>query len=126
MKLKVFLVEDNADARFLLACVLEAAGHEVRVAGTMQAALHDFAQWRGDVLICDIGLPDGSGWELLRELRRRGESPYAIAMSGFGQSDDIAASLDAGFRHHLVKPIEADLLERLIEVARVERDAGSE
>lgn len=123
-QLKIFLVEDNADARFLLTCLLEGAGHEVRGAATTQAALRELAQWRCDVLVSDIGLPDGNGCELIQELRRRGDTPYGIAMSGFGTSDDVAASLAAGFRHHLVKPIEADALERLVQAARDELGAG--
>jgi CheY-like chemotaxis protein len=116
-KLNVFLVEDNADTRFLITYLLEQAGYEVHEAATMQAALRGYPQWRSEVLLSDIGLPDGTGCQLLEELRRNGEAPYAIAMSGFGTSSDVAASLAAGFRHHLVKPIETTTLERLLEQA---------
>lgn len=124
MKLKVFVVEDNADARLLLTYLLQDAGHEVRSAATVRDALDGFAAWHGDVLVSDVGLPDGTGWELLRELRRRGEAPYGIAMSGYGADGDVAESLGAGFRHHLIKPIETALLEGLIESARSELEAG--
>lgn len=118
--LKIFLVEDNEDTRVVLAQLLRFEGYEVQTAGTMQAALRDFPLFGGAVLLSDLGLPDGDGWELLRALRRSGRTPYAIAMSGFGTLADVAASTDAGYRHHLVKPIELDRLEQLLEEARQE------
>ena len=116
-KLSVFLVEDNADTRFLMAYLLAEAGYEVHEAGTMQAALRDYPDRHADVLVSDISLPDGTGCELLQELRRKGHSPYAIAVSGFGTSRDIQASFVAGFRHHLIKPIEIKVLEQVLEQA---------
>lgn len=118
--LKVFLVEDNPDTRLMLAQVLEIDGFDVRTAGTMHAALQEFPIFGGEVLLTDLGLPDGDGWELLRQLQRAGSLPFAIAMSGFGTLSDIAASKAAGFRHHLVKPFELDALGHLLEEARLE------
>jgi CheY-like chemotaxis protein len=117
---KVFLVEDNEDTRLVLAQLLEATGYEVHTAASVQAALREFPLSSSEVLLSDLGLPDGSGWDLLRALRQAGSSPYAIAMSGYGTLADVAASRDAGFRHHLVKPIELDVLERLLKEAREE------
>lgn len=117
---KVFLVEDNPDTRLMLAQVLEGDGYEVRTAGTMQAALREFAQFGGEVLLTDLGLPDGDGWELLRRLAHAGSRPFAIAMSGFGTLSDVAASKAAGFRHHLVKPFELNTLSQLLDEARLE------
>lgn len=119
-RLKVFLVEDQEDTRFVLAYLLRNAGYEVREARTVKAALQEFAPSGSEVLVSDVGLPDGSGCELIRQLRQAGAAPYAIAMSGFGRSSDVAASLAAGFRHHLVKPIELEKLEQLLEEASVE------
>jgi CheY-like chemotaxis protein len=74
------------------------------------------------VLISDLGLPDGSGWELLGRLPA--EPPiFAVAISGFGLRADRERSRAAGFRHHLVKPVDAERLERVLEEARRERDA---
>jgi CheY-like chemotaxis protein len=120
--LNVFLVEDNEDTRLVLAQLLEATGCEVHVAGSMQAALREFPLFSSAVLLSDLGLPDGDGWTLLRALRQDGWSPYAIAMSGFGTLADVAASRAAGFRHHLVKPVEWDALERLLDDVRQEID----
>ena len=68
----------------------------------------------------DIGLPDGNGWELIEEM---GESrpAYAIAMSGYGMRADLNRSAEAGFRHHLIKPISAKKLDTLLKVAAAER-----
>jgi CheY-like chemotaxis protein len=115
--LKLFLVDDNDDTRHLLTQLLQASGYEVRTAATKTDALRDFPPFGADVLLTDIGLPDGDGWELLRELTDAGLSPYAIAMSGFGALSDLAASKRAGFRHHLVKPIELGALERVLQEA---------
>lgn len=118
--LKVLVVEDNPDTRLMLALLLEGDGHDVHTAGSKQAALREFASCARDVLLSDLGLPDGNGWELMRELRQAGLSPFAIAMSGFGTLADVAASRQAGFRHHLVKPIDVYALEQLLEEARRE------
>lgn len=117
---KIFVVDDNKDTLHLLACLLEGAGFEVRCTGTMQAALLEFPEFGSQLLLSDIGLPDGDGWELLRQLGQAGLHPYAIAMSGFGTPADHAASARAGFRHHMVKPIDLDALERVLDEARRE------
>ena len=74
-----------------------------------------------DVLLSDIGLPDGDGWELLRALREGGCPPaYAIAMSGFGMSADHVRSQEAGYRHHLLKPFDPEALDAMLEEAVAE------
>lgn len=113
-KPRVFVVEDNEDTRFLLQHLLEQSGYDVRAAGCMHEALAEWKAFGGEVLVSDVGLPDGSGRELVRRLHESGEHPYAIAMSGYGTPRDVAASLDSGFRHHLVKPVEMGALEHLI------------
>ena len=122
--LKVFLVEDNEDTRLVLALLLQSTGCEVSSAGSMNGAIEDVALFDCDLLLSDLGLPDGNGWDLLQLLQRKGRMPYAIAMSGFGGMADIAASKNAGFRHHLVKPVDWDTLERLLEDVRQEIDGA--
>lgn len=112
--LRIFLVEDDDDTRDVMATILECGGHQVRAVGSVQTALREFAPGASDVLLSDIGLPDGSGLDLMRELRKRGDVPYAIALSGFGSPGDRASSAAAGFQHHLVKPFDFDTLERLL------------
>jgi CheY-like chemotaxis protein len=114
--LRVFIVENHEDTRFLLGLLLEQLGHTVMSAATLQQALAALPEARCDVLISDIGLPDGNGWELMTKLGE--ERPrYAIAMSGFGMSSDRQRSLNAGYRHHLLKPVEPNQLENLLDEA---------
>ena len=118
-QLRVFIVENHDDTRFLLGMLLEQLGHIVFSAASVQQALDALPAADCDVLISDIGLPDGDGWELLKRLGS--ERPrYAVAMSGFGMSSDRANSLAAGYRHHLLKPIELMQLERLLDEAAAE------
>ena len=118
-RLRIFIVENHDDTRFLLRWLLEFAGHEVHEAATLASAVQRLPESASDVLITDIGLPDGTGWDLLQALPGR-VPPYSIAMSGYGTSQDVIRSQQAGFRHHLVKPVEPELLERLLAEAAEE------
>lgn len=109
------MVENHDDTRVLLCILLEQMGHTVKTAASMNEALRELPRSHWDVLISDIGLPDGDGWELMRRLERR--PPYAIAMSGLGMNGDRARSREAGFRHHLVKPTGPEQLAVILEGA---------
>ena len=115
-KLRIFIVENHDDTRYLLGLLLEQLGHTVHAVATIAEALEEAGTGEWDMLISDIGLPDGSGWDLLKALDDRAPS-YAIAMSGFGMVSDRQKSLAAGFRHHLLKPVEPNQLERLLDEA---------
>ena len=121
-KLRILVVENHDDTRFLLGLLLEQLGHTVQAAATMSEALDEAGSGDFDVLLSDIGLPDGNGWELLASLGDRAP-PYAVAMSGFGMPSDRQKSLAAGYRHHLLKPVEPDQLEKLLDEAASEIDA---
>ena len=114
--MRIFVVENHEDTRFLLCLLLEQLGHTVLSAPSLAAALETIPAAHCDVLISDIGLPDGNGWDLMTRLGDD-RPPYAIAMSGFGMSSDHQRSLNAGYRHHLLKPVEPDQLERLLDEA---------
>ncbi len=114
--LRIFIVENHDDTRFLLGLLLEQLGHTVFSAPSLGAALAAIPAARCDVLISDIGLPDGNGWELMTRLGDT-RPPYAIAMSGFGMSSDRHRSLGVGYRHHLLKPVEPNQLEDLLDEA---------
>lgn len=114
--LRVFVVENHDDTRMLLCLLLEHMGHTVVAAGSMREALQKIPESRCDVLISDIGLPDGDGWELMHRLEGQ-RPPFAIAMSGRGLADDSARSRAAGFRHHLVKPTGTEHIAELLERA---------
>jgi len=114
--MRIFIVENHDDTRFLLALLLEQLGHTVLTATTLAGALEAIPNADPDLLISDIGLPDGDGWQLLTRLGNA-RPPYAIAMSGFGQLSDRQRSLAAGYRHHLLKPVEPNRLETLLDEA---------
>ncbi len=116
--LEILVVENHPDTLRYLRMYLENLGHSVRAASTVEEALEKLTEQMCDVLISDIGLPDGSGWELL-EKAHLPASVYAIAMSGFGMGSDHSRSKAAGFRHHLIKPFTPDALDaHLLEAAR--------
>ena len=116
--LKIFVVENHADTLQCLAQYLQAAGHTVATAPTMTQALETLPSTPCDVLLSNLRLPDGSGWELLR-IVRLSQPVYAIALSGLGTKADHARSQEAGFRRHLLKPFPlADLDHALAEAAR--------
>jgi hypothetical protein len=112
-RLNILIVEDHEDTAQTLCASLVARGHRVRVAGAVGAALREAAADPCELLISDVGLPDGSGLDLLRQMQ---PSPTlgAIAMSGFGMEDDLVRSRDAGFTRHLTKPVDFGLLEETI------------
>jgi signal transduction histidine kinase len=113
---RILVADDNRDAAESLAMLLEMAGHEVRVAHLGQAAVSLAQVFRPDTALLDIGMPDMSGYEVAENLRRE---PWAagiqlIALTGWGQESDRRRALEAGFDHHLVKPIDPDQLVGLM------------
>ena len=117
---RVLVVDDHQDTTESLRLLLNREGHEVCVAGSVAEALELAETFEFDVLISDIGLPDGSGTHLLESLnRKKGRLMRAIAMSGFGMEQDRERSLTAGFAEHLTKPVEfADLQGAITKVIR--------
>ena len=110
---RVLLVEDHADSASALRTLLIRRGHHVRVATDLSSALEIAQAERFDLLISDVGLPDGTGAELMAQLR--GGGIRGIAISGFGMRGDVETSLAAGFSEHLVKPVKFGQLEAAIE-----------
>lgn len=113
--LKVLVVEDHGDSARVMQRLLKKFGHDATVAGTVAAALAKLKNEKFDLLISDIGLPDGSGYDLMRQ--SASFRPPAIAVSGFGMDDDLARSKEVGFLEHLTKPIDATVLENAIRQA---------
>ncbi len=113
---RVLLVEDHIDTMRVMARLLKNLGHDVITAGTMSEAIKRIDTEPFDLLISDIGLPDGSGLDVMRELKRRGHVP-GIAISGYGHDEDLRRSQEAGFAEHLVKPVNADDLAASIHRA---------
>ena len=122
--LAILLVEDHADTAMALADLMEVMGHRPIVAGSVQEALAAAEREGGaiDLVISDLGLPDGGGHDLMRELvRRHGLS--GIALSGYGMEEDVRQSLAAGFSRHLTKPVTMALLETAIAEAAGRRSS---
>jgi PAS domain S-box-containing protein len=115
--MKILVVDDNRDGADSLATMLELSGHEVRTAYTGREALERAQSLRPDVLLTDIGLPDLDGYELARNVRATewGRSMILVAVTGWGQQSDRQRAYDAGFDHHMTKPIAPELLDSLLQ-----------
>jgi PAS domain S-box-containing protein len=115
-RLRVLVVDDNADAAHMLAMFLEASGHQVLIEHESHRALERAAKEAPDVCVLDIGLPDMDGNELARRLRSQRETAHSllIAVTGYGQEQDRENTRAAGFKHHFVKPIDSAKLAGLL------------
>jgi CheY-like chemotaxis protein len=108
----ILVVDDNTDAADMLCAALEDAGHHVAIAGSAPEAMHVAVEFRPDVGVLDIGLPDVNGYDLARQLRGAHAAIRLIALTGYGQASDVAAARNAGFDAHLAKPVSiASLLD---------------
>jgi two-component system CheB/CheR fusion protein len=112
----VLVVDDNADQLESLGLLFELMGHEVRMAASGPTALETAAAFHPDIALIDIGLPGMSGYDVARRIREQPElrDVVLVAQTGWGQDDDQRRSREAGFDHHLVKPVKRDTLERLV------------
>lgn len=112
---RILVVDDNADAAETLALLLRARGHEVRVAYDGSSALELCREFHPQAALLDIGLPQIDGYELARRLRNEHQRRLLlIALTGYGRDDDRRLSEDAGFDHHLVKPVDFPTVEALL------------
>ena len=111
--LQLLVVEDHPQTLRVLAALLRKQGHKVLTAECVQAAIKLLEAERFDGLISDIGLPDGNGCDIMRAAKQR-QSLVGIALSGFGMEEDVRRSIDAGFDHHLTKPIDFQELQKFV------------
>jgi len=123
--LSILAVDDSVDAAMAMARLLELGGHQVIVAHDGPSAVEAAGRHRPDVVILDIGLPGMTGYEVARRLRTEpyGRTMRLIAVTGYGQEKDRALALEAGFDHHLTKPIELEELAKILEEVPTSRDA---
>lgn len=112
MQLEILFVEDHADTALVMQKQLELLGHKVEIARTVKDAVEQVKSGRFDMLISDIGLPDGSGVEIVKHAGT--SDMMAIAITGFGMEQDIRRCKEAGFHDHLTKPIDFGRLESAI------------
>jgi CheY-like chemotaxis protein len=117
--LQVLVLEDDTDAREMIATTLKHAGAEVTAAGSMQDALGILDTLTPDVVVSDIAMPNGTGYDFLRHMRRvpRFLKIPAIALTAYARSQDRARALDEGFHSHIGKPVEPTSLVRTVAVA---------
>src|SRR4051794_14263844 len=120
-RLRIFFVEDDLVISKVFVKILRMHGYEVRHAGTCSEALAA-ADGRFDLVLSDIALPDGTGWEVMRHIRSRWGHMPGIALSGFGGEEAVRESTAAGFAVHLTKPVLFQELAAAIE--RVARPRG--
>ena len=117
--LKILLVEDHRDTAEALCLLLMADGHSVELASDVAAGLRRATEESFDLLISDLGLPDGTGLDLMRELRRQNPTLPGIVLSGYGQEDDVHESRKAGFALHVTKPVDSQrLYDAIVAVAK--------
>jgi signal transduction histidine kinase/ActR/RegA family two-component response regulator len=123
---RILIVDDNADAADSLALLLRMDGHVAEPVYQSTAALEQAERFDPEVILLDIGLPEMDGYEVARRLRESGITARIVALTGYGQPQDIRRALDAGFDSHLVKPVEMlALLEELISPSRHRRTVSS-
>jgi PAS domain S-box-containing protein len=130
---RILVVDDNRDSASSLAALLELSGNAVRTAHDGFEAVRLTEEFEPDVVLLDIGLPGIDGYEAARRIRSlaRGRKILLVAVTGWGQSEDRKRSRQAGFDHHMVKPLRASALETLLANfsgtnATVERDPGAD
>jgi CheY-like chemotaxis protein len=123
---RVLIVDDNEDGATTLALLLESAGHRTFTAHDGHAALDLLDRHRPEIVLLDIGLPLVNGYEVCRQIRSRSwaKTVTLVAVTGWGQDGDRQKSREAGFDHHLLKPLEFAELQRLIQTAARPDDTG--
>jgi CheY-like chemotaxis protein len=118
---RILIADDNRDAADSLAVVLSVGGHEVRTAYDGQQALEVAESFQPELALLDIGMPRMNGYDAARAIRARpfGDDIVLVALTGWGQPEDKQRSKLAGFDHHLVKPVDPSVLDRLLSGARL-------
>ena len=113
---RVLVVDDNMDSAESLSLLLQLMGHTVRMAHDGEQALAEADAFRPEFVLMDIGMPRMDGYEAARRLRQAAWSAETVlvALTGWGQDEDKRCSEEAGFDHHLIKPVDPTALERLL------------
>jgi two-component system, sensor histidine kinase len=112
--MRILVVDDNVDAAESLALLLRLDGHSVRTAYTASAALEQASSLQSDVVLLDIGLPEMDGYQVARRIRATGSRARLVALTGYGQAEDIKRGRAAGFDAHLLKPVDLPALNEIL------------
>ncbi len=118
---RVLVADDNPDAAEMMRLMLGLTGHDVRLAEDGVKAVEVARSFEPDIAFLDIGMPRVDGYEAARRIRKLGRPIMLVALTGWGQDEDKQRSREAGFDHHLTKPPDRDVLERLIGECRSDR-----
>jgi CheY-like chemotaxis protein len=126
VSMKILVADDSQDGADSLAFLLKAAGHEVFTAYDGRTAIALAEEKQPDAVLLDIGMPEVSGYDVARAIRREawGRSMRLIALTGWGQAEHRRRSLEVGFDDHLVKPVELDLLESVLQLGTASPISG--
>jgi len=116
--LRILLIEDHSDTRQTLSRLLTHFGHQISVADNTQSALEIVQSQKFDVVLSDIGLPDGSGYDVISQVKRK-QPVKAVAITGFGTDEDVRRGKEAGFDFHLIKPIDLHELRNVLDQVAV-------
>jgi two-component system CheB/CheR fusion protein len=111
--LRILVVDDHEDTRRVVGHLLRVKGHEVFSAINVASAIEILTRESIDVLLSDIGLPDGTGCDLMERAKIL-QPLTGIALSGFGMAEDITRAFDSGFAHHMIKPVNFEQLESVL------------
>ena len=113
---RILIVDDNHDSADSLAMLLQLMGNEVRTAYDGEEAVRAAAGSRPDVVLLDIGMPKLNGYDACRRIREQpwGKEMFLIALTGWGQEEDRRRTEEAGFDHHMVKPVDPSLLLEML------------
>ena len=118
--MRILVVEDHQDTRKVLTRLLTHWGFDVAPAESLQSGLDCLDSEPIDVILSDIALPDGTGYALVSEARRRGKEVLAIALSGYSYPSEVQVAKLTGFDHHLSKPCDCQQLRSLLQ-ERIDR-----
>jgi len=124
--LRVLVVDDNTDVAETIAVLLSHWGHDVKSAADGPTAVEIAAAQHPDVVLLDIGLPGMSGYEVAEQIRANPalSDTVLVAMTGYGQAEDKKRSRQAGITHHLVKPVEPSLIQKVLSSLGEARGGG--
>ncbi len=111
--LRILVVEDHGDTRRTLSRLLSHFGHEISVADSRHSALEMIDAKNFDVVLSDIGLPDGTGYDVIAQAKRK-NAIKGVALTGFDQDEDVKRSKEAGFDFHLTKPVDFHALRTVL------------
>ena len=114
MSLQILIVEDHGDTRRILAGLLGQFGHSVSAADSVESAKAFIKAKRFDAVVSDVGLPDGTGYDVIRHAKRR-QPVTGVALTAWGEPQDMDRSRKAGFDYHLTKPVDCAALRELLD-----------